>query len=173
MTGEADPLIVTAAFDHATATEFQTLRDRHFPPRINIVPAHLTLFHSLPGAELAAVTARLAAMGHTEGEIAYRADGLRFSGRGVALSIAAPRLVLLRNTLAFDWRAWLTNQDQQPFRPHVTIQNKVDPVAARALHARLDAAPPEIRGRIVGLDLWHYRGGPWERVARHAFAEDA
>lgn len=170
MTGDPDPLILTAAFDADTALVLQALRDAHFPPRINIVPAHLTLFHKLPGTELPAVAARLTALCADETQIAYAVDGLRFLGRGVALAIAAPRLVLLRKALAADWRSWLTKQDAQTFQPHVTIQNKVDPVAARALHQRLDAAPPAIRGTIVGFDLWHYRGGPWEQVARYAFA---
>jgi 2'-5' RNA ligase len=166
----ADPLILTAAFDADTAPVLQALRDKHFPPRINIVPAHLTLFHKLPGEELAAVAARLTALCAAETDIAFAVDGLRFLGRGVALAIAAPRLALLRKHLAADWRAWLSNQDAQTFKPHVTVQNKVDPVAARALHHRLEADPPAIRGTIVGFDLWHYRNGPWEHAGRYAFA---
>ena len=167
----ADPLILTAAFDAVTAQTFQALRDRHFPPRLNIVPAHLTLFHTLPGAELAAVDARLQTLCEAEVAIACAVDGLRFLGRGVALAMTAPRLTQLRKDLANGWRGWLTNQDGQTFRPHITVQNKVDPVAARALHAQLEAAPPLIRGTIVGLDLWHYRGGPWEPIARYAFGD--
>ena len=55
-----DPIILTARFDPDTEERFQAARDRWFPPRLNIVPAHLTLFHKLPGEELGAVR-RLAA----------------------------------------------------------------------------------------------------------------
>jgi hypothetical protein len=168
---DTDPLILTAAFDADTAQAFQDLRDRHFPPRINIVPAHMTLFHKLPGSERAAVVAQLTALCAAETDIPCAVDGLRFLGRGVALTIAAPRMTSLRKALAGSWKSWLTNQDMQTFRPHVTIQNKVDPVAARALYDRLDACIPAIRGTIVGLDLWYYRGGPWEKVDRYTFAD--
>jgi hypothetical protein len=106
-------------------------------------------FQKLPGAELTAVTERICATCAKEAAMAFSVEGLRFRGRGVALSIAVPRLMLLRRELANGWRSWMSAQDGQPFRPHVTIQNKADPAAARALHARLDAETPTIRGTIV------------------------
>lgn len=49
------------------------------------------------------------------------------------------------------------------------MQNKVAPEAARALQARL-AGLPAREGQAVGLDLWRYRGGPWEAAAQVPFA---
>ncbi|WP_228763515.1 2'-5' RNA ligase family protein [Brevundimonas sp. SPF441] len=43
------PLIVTAALDARAFAYFEALRRRHFPPHLNQIPAHLTLFHALPG----------------------------------------------------------------------------------------------------------------------------
>ena len=169
MIADLDPLILTAAFDPITAEIFDGLRKKHFPPKLNIVPAHLTIFHKLPGSESAAVTARLHEMCEIESKMAFEVDGLRFLGRGVALAIAAPRLALLRQDLADGWRTWLTAQDGQPFQPHVTLQNKANPTEARKLHSWLEAAPPAITGTIVGFDLWHYRGGPWEQLGRFSF----
>ena len=67
------------------------------------------------------------------------------------------------------WEPWLTRQDRQPFRPHVTVQNKVTPAEARRTLAGLAAgfAPFEAVG--TGLALWAYRGGPWAPLSRHLF----
>ncbi len=166
-----DPLILTAAFDPASAALLQRLRDRHFPERLNIVPAHMTLFHHLPGLELAAIDERLRTLASGERPLPFAAAGLRFLGRGVALEIEASRLLALRRALAEDWRPWLGAQDSQGFRPHVTVQNKADPAAARALRDALAADFPVVEGTVVGLDLWHYRGGPWERAGLYRFAD--
>ena len=95
--------------------------------------------------------------------------GVRFLGRGVALDLAAPELTGLRTALATAFDPWLTRQDRQWSRPHVTVQNKVEPDVARALHARLTAAfvPETVTAR--GLGLWHYRGGPWTPAGEFGF----
>ncbi len=164
-----DPLILTAAFDAVSAPVLQELRDRHFPARLNVVPAHLTLFHKLPGADYAAIDRRLRALATAQRPVPFATTGLRFLGRGVALEIGAPPLVALRQDLAEAWRPWLGAQDAQGFRPHVTVQNKAEPAAARALRDQLARDFPAVAGVIVGLNLWHYRGGPWERAGRYVF----
>ena len=45
------PLIITAALDDGAFDWFDGLRQTHFPRHRNVVPAHLTLFHALPGAQ--------------------------------------------------------------------------------------------------------------------------
>lgn len=91
-------------------------------------------------------------------------------GRGVAYQLASSEADALRRRLADRWSPWLTRQDQQPWRPHVTVQNKVDPADARALLERLSAgfAPFDIAAE--GLSLWRYRGGPWEAAGEFRFA---
>ena len=158
----ADPLILTAAFDAVSAHVFQDLRDRYFPPRLNIVPAHLSLFHHLPGEQQADILDVLRAEGGAA--LPYTAGSLRSLGRGVAVEILCPGLVAVRKVLATRWAAWLTPQDRQGFRAHVTVQNKVSPAEARATMERLSGNFVGLAGAVVGLDLWHYRGGPWERA---------
>lgn len=165
----ADPLILTAGLDPEAAGLFQRLRDQHFPARLNIVPAHLSLFHHLPGDALPAIEAAVAGLCAGQAPMPFAAHGFRFLGRGVAVEIAAEPLVAARRQLATLWATDLTPQDRQPFRPHVTIQNKAEPATARALLARLEAGGLDAGGYIVGLDLWHYRGGPWEIAGRFAF----
>lgn len=165
-----DPLILTAGFDPRSAALFQDLRDRHFPPRLNRVPAHLTLFHHLPGEAYPTLVADLRALCAAEPAMPFATGALRFLGRGVAIEVRAEALVRLRGRIAKGFEGRLTAQDGQGFRPHVTVQNKADPAEARALHARLAAELPRVEGTVAGLHLWHYRGGPWEAAGQFPFA---
>ncbi|MGG8914039.1 2'-5' RNA ligase family protein, partial [Escherichia coli] len=61
-------------------------------------------------------------------------------------------------------------QDRAGWRPHVTVQNKVEPAVAKALQAELERDFLARRVEIVGLATWWYRGGPWEALSRHMFA---
>jgi 2'-5' RNA ligase len=163
-----EPLIVTLLLEEAAQQRFDRLREQHFPPERNVVAAHVTLFHALPGDQLDAVRADLAAAADRPAfDVAV--TGLRFLGRGVAYSLASSELVGLRSGLASAWQPWLTPQDRQKHAPHVTVQNKVAPAVARALHERLMAelVPYDVRAR--GLGLWRYLGGPWEPVGEFAF----
>ncbi len=164
-----DPLILTARFDPLAAACFQRLRDQHFPAKLNIVPAHCTLFHHLPGERGDAIQGTLAVACASEPPMSFATAGLRFLGRGVAYEIAAAPLAKFRARLASAWADELTPQDRQGFRPHVTVQNKADPAAARTLRDRLAAEGPAFDGLVEGLDLWHYRGGPWEPAGRFTF----
>lgn len=166
----ADPLVLTLGLDAEAMAFLDALRRAHFPPGRNIVPAHVTLFHALPGAEIAAITARLAQECAALAPGPVRLGPPRSLGRGVALGVAAPAIAALRDRLAQAWRGWLTPQDAQGWRPHATVQNKVAAETARALHAELTASVPPRDARAEALLLWHYRGGPWEPAARFAFA---
>ncbi|WP_338662321.1 2'-5' RNA ligase family protein [Pararoseomonas sp. SCSIO 73927] len=167
---EPAPLILTLRFDDAAFARLDAMRRAHFPPERNHIPAHLTLFHALPGAALPEITENLRVACAGTPPMALRVTGPRSLGRGVALGVEAPALVALRRLLASHWREWLTPQDAGGFRPHVTVQNKVAPEEARALQAEMAVGfqPWEARGE--GLLLWHYRGGPWEAAAEFPFA---
>jgi len=164
-----DPLILTARFDADTEAWMEALRRAHFPPERNLIPAHVTLFHALPGEELAEIAAVLACEAASTARAAARIGPPRSLGRGMALEVAAPELARLRVRLVHGWAPWLTRQDAQGWRPHATVQNKVSPEAARGLLARLQAELPPRAATAIGLRLWHYRGGPWEPAAEFAF----
>ncbi|SDF30844.1 2'-5' RNA ligase superfamily protein [Blastococcus fimeti] len=162
------PLVVTLLLDDAAQDRFDRLRAQHFPPERNHLAAHVTLFHALPGAHLDAVRADLAAAADRPAfDVAV--TGVRFLGRGVAYVLSSPEVAEVRDGLAAAWQPWLTPQDRQKHAPHVTVQNKVAPEVARALHERLSAefVPETVRAR--GLGLWRYLGGPWEPVGEHPF----
>ena len=133
------------------------------------MPAHLTLFHALPGDEIAPICRELDRVARRQGPIRLGLAKPRSLGRGTALAFSSAALTSLRHGLAREWAAWLTPQDAGGFQPHVTIQNKVAPDAARSLLASLQAAPPAIDPVGEGLQLWHYRGGPWEPARRFRF----
>jgi 2'-5' RNA ligase len=166
---EPAPLILTLELDPGLFAAVSRLRQAHFPPERNLVPAHITLFHALPGAEVVQVAAALGALAATTAPPPVELPAVRFMGRGVGLDVASPALVALRAQLARAFAPWLAAQDRQGYRPHVTIQNKVAPEVARALHAELAPGWRPLTGRGEGLLLWHYRGGPWEAAGRFPF----
>ena len=165
----AAPLILTLALDAAAQTYFNGLRRRYFPPKINYLAAHLTLFHHLPDAELAAVQAQLRATAAGQSPLPLPVTGLRSLGRGVAFTLENNELRALHRRLQLVFAPHLPPQDQQPLQPHVTIQNKVAPAEARALLADLQAGFVPFEALGTGLHLWAYRGGPWESLAEFPF----
>ncbi|MDQ0250490.1 hypothetical protein J2W22_002554 [Sphingomonas kyeonggiensis] len=164
------PLIVTALLGRQDQAWFNALRREHYPPERNVLDAHLTLFHQLPPSVADELKHRLSV--ETRGVRAPRAKvtGLMSLGGGVAYRIEAPELVAIREGLLDAFAGLLTPQDAGRWRPHVTIQNKVRPVLAKAVLTALsrDFVPREVE--IAGLASWHYRGGPWEAHSRHMFA---
>ncbi|MEG3177604.1 2'-5' RNA ligase family protein [Sphingomonas sp. RB3P16] len=164
------PIIVTALFGAGDAAWFDDLRVRHFPPERNQLKAHLTMFHHLAPSLERELKQRLAT--ETKGVRApeARIAGVMSLGRGVAFRIESPALGAIRDDLAHAFETVLTPQDRAGWRPHVTVQNKVDPAVAKALQAELarDFRPRSVR--IAGLATWWYRGGPWEALSRHMFA---
>ena len=164
------PLVLTLRLDGAAQARFDAERRAHFPAGRNHLAAHLTLFHHLPGEAFAAIEARLREVAARQRCFTLVVHDLWMMGRGVAYRLRAAELEPLHRVLAEGWRDWLTPQDRQPLRPHVTVQNKVEARDARALHAALQAGFAPFAAEAIGLALWHYRGGPWEPAADYPFA---
>jgi 2'-5' RNA ligase superfamily len=163
------PIIITAELgkaDHAWATG---LRRAHFPPERNYLDAHITLFHHLPPGHLPEIKSRLATLAsESPPPLAWLSEVMSL-GRGVAYRIDSPELLSLRDELAHDFRGLLIPQDQARPRLHITIQNKVEPHIAKALHAALSATFEPRLLTISGLAAHYYRGGPWEHIGRWPF----
>lgn len=165
----ADPIILTLQFDERTARLFEDARRAHFPPALNKIPAHLTLFHALPGDDEARILAAVADAARRD-PFPVAVDGLMPLGRGVAYRIASETLAGVRRALAVAFAEDLTRQDRERFRPHVTIQNKVTPETARATLTALSDGFRPFTATAEGLQLWWYRGGPWAPLAAVPFA---
>ena len=163
------PLILTLRFDAASFAHFEAERRRHFPPELNRVPAHLTLFHHLPGDRLAEICRYVAALAAVQHSFSMTVASLRFLGRGTAYVVESPELTALRSIIAERWSASLTRQDAQGFRPHVTVQNKSAPDPAKALFEKMSASFQPFEAIATGLLLWRYRHGPWEAAGEFGF----
>lgn len=164
----AGALILTAELGRDDFAWLEGLRRRHYPPERNLVPAHLTLFHSLPPSAETEVRTLLARLAERRPPNAFIA-GVMDLGGGIALRIASDELEMLREEMAERLGGLLTAQDKAGWSPHVTIQNKVAPRDARALAAAIGATYDRRPIRIAGLGLHRYLGGPWETVRTFPF----
>lgn len=162
-------LILTLQLDPESFGVFDQLRQQHFPPERNFLPAHITLFHALPRDEEDSIRQTLQRLCAATSVLPLTFPNLRFLGQGVAVEIDCPPLVHLHRQLQEGWQAWLTRQDQQRYRPHITIQNKVTGAGARALYDDLNRNWRSFHGQGEGLLLWYYQGGPWGLAGEFPF----
>ena len=163
--------VLTVEMDPVSQQWFADLRQLYFPPARNLIPAHLTLFHTLPGEP--AVSEQLERTSSLHRSFSMRVTGVRPIGRGVAYFLASRELEAMHRELAAAFAGDLTAQDRQPLRPHVVVQNKVAPEAARALLRQLEASFEPREVQATGLLLWNYLGGPWELAKRLPFSGEA
>jgi 2'-5' RNA ligase len=166
------PLVLTLEVDDDAQRRLQALRSAHFPPDRDVVPAHVSLFHALPGDALATVLDDVRAVTQ-RAPFGVDVTGVRSLGRGTALVLSSPDLLAVRTDLAACWEPWLSRQDRQRFAPHVTIQNKVEPGQARELLDRLRGGFQPWRMTATGLRVWRYLGGPWGPVDTVLFPASA
>lgn len=165
------PLIVTLALDEPAFLFFNELRKKHFPPERNYLQAHLTLFHHLP----AQAPSLIHTIEHTVAQhtiLPLAVTGLRFMGNGVAYQLENKELLNMHASLQLAWKEWLTPQDRQRLQPHVTVQNKVPAVTAKALYEQLTKTFTPFTAYGTGLSVFVYRGGPWEELANYPFSKE-
>ncbi len=170
MTDSPPTLILTARFDAVAQTFFEAARKAHFPADRNFIPAHLTLFHQLPGEHLTETVAAVRSVTSTiTAPIAARCSAVQPLGNGGAFTIEAPALWTVREQIATTFSDQLSVQDRQKSqrRPgwHVTFQNKVDRETAVRTLETVRAAFEPFETTIIALELWTYRGGPWGHAA--------
>ncbi|WAJ26459.1 2'-5' RNA ligase family protein [Antarcticirhabdus aurantiaca] len=164
------PLILTLRFDEASFGRFDAMRRRHFPPERNHIPAHLTLFHALPGHAEPEIVRTLAEITGRTATLPLAVRKLRFLGYGSAFVVDSAPLATLRRELADRFAPMLGRQDAAGFNPHVTIQNKAPAKEAKTLFAELQAGFTPFEAQGTGLLLWRYLGGPWDAAGEFAFA---
>lgn len=165
------PLILTLKFDEVSFKLFDELRQKYFPPERNFLSAHITLFHHLPGEELENICQTLKEICDKTGEFEIAFTEWRFLGKGSAMTVESAELNILHGKLARNWSDWLTRQDSQKFKPHITVQNKVAPDEAKILFAELSENWEMRIGTAKGLSLWSYLGGHWKLEDEFLFAE--
>lgn len=163
-----NPLIVTAELGSEDFRWLDELRRKHFPPERNHLASHLTMFHALPPFVEAEARQRLGDLAKGPCPRAM-VTGLMNLGGGVAYRVASDELERMRSELSAAFHGLLTAQDAGGWRPHVTIQNKVAPKAARELLRQLENGFRQRPLTISGLGLHRYLGGPWEKLAIYPF----
>ena len=168
MADPAAPIIVTAELASPDQSWAESLRQRHFPPERNRVPAHISLFHHLPPSLEPELRDRLKAIATGPKPLA-RIEGVMSLGNGVAIVLTSRELLDLRDHLAAAFAHHLIPQDRHKPRLHITIQNKVtSQIAAQTLEDLRAIIEPRAT-HIAALACWHYRGGPWSPIGRWAF----
>jgi 2'-5' RNA ligase superfamily len=162
------PIIVTTLIGEPDFTALDALRRQHFPLARNHLRAHLTMFHHLPPsceAELLQILKDEARGNDPQA----RLSGLINLGGGVAYRVDSPDLEDIRARIAERFAPTLMPQDRNPWRAHITVQNKVKAPEARVLLEQLSADFQPRPLALAGLAAWWYRGGPWELIAAYAF----
>ena len=164
----AGPLIVTAELAPADFAWLNELRRRHYPADRNQLPAHLSMFQTLPPSAEQEVRQLLSRISTAPAPRAFVA-GVMDLGGGVAFRIASDELDNIRDDIADRLAGLLTAQDRSGWSAHVTIQNKVPPREAKALIQALGSQFDRRPIRIAGLGLHRYLGGPWETLRTFPF----
>jgi 2'-5' RNA ligase superfamily len=162
------PIIVTALIGEPDFGWLDGLRTKHFPPERNFLRAHLTLFHHLPPSAERELLGALRTETRDPAPEARLASVINL-GRGVAFRVESQGLTDIRARLADRFAPMLIPQDANPWRAHVTVQNKANPAAAKALLTELQTGFSPRPLALKGLAAWWYRGGPWEQIAAFNF----
>lgn len=105
-------IILTLKFDVSASHLLNMLREQHFPPERNFLPAHITLFHALPCDQEAAIRATLATLYAATPVIKLSLPTVCFLGRSVAIQVESPALIAVRKRLAEQWHDGLSAQDR-------------------------------------------------------------
>lgn len=162
------PYIITLILNHEAFSFFNALRQKHFPPAINYLQAHLTLFHHLPSNE-EKIKADLQRWSEAIKPLPLNVTAVVSIGKGVAYKIECEELMRLHKAMQQEWRQWLTPQDGQRLWPHITVQNKVAPAVAKETLQNLQSSFEPFTAQGLGFALWRYAGGPWEAEEEFRF----
>lgn len=161
---EAHVYVLTLSTTPSLSKPLTALRDKHFPVHLNHTPAHLTMFHALPGSEMDGIVAVLEELCRNTRPFKVTTGAPFRLKRGVGINVAqgledAQRV---HQELQRRWSDILSAQDSQSWRPHWTIQNKVDEevVAAKTM----DEVQQDFKGAdgmADGVLLFLYDKGRW------------
>jgi hypothetical protein len=162
------PLILTLTLNDDAFSFFNALRKQYFPAERNFLEAHVTLFHKLPNDQPPFIE-NIKMISTAQPIITLEVPRVINMGYGVAYEIKSEELSKLHRNLQLQWRPWLSPQDSQKLRPHITVQNKVPLQTAKEVQQKLSIEywPKVIYG--LGFTLWEYHGGPWKEIQQFSF----
>jgi 2'-5' RNA ligase len=166
------PLILTFKLDSDSQQRLDRWRGAHFPKDRNFLKAHLTIYHQLPGQMLKGIQESLTTFVKSHAVIPLRFDRLMMRQGFVGVGVTSEEMLIYKSELNALFHADLRAQDRQPYRPHVTVTNKGSPREAENVFRQLEAEFEPWDGQILALELYHYRGGPWELADIFEFSGD-
>lgn len=166
-TSEEEEHVYVLTLDTTTSLHrpVTALREKYFPAHLNRTPAHLTMFHALPGSHMSSIVAAIEK--ECQDLVPFRlATGSLFRmrrGVGINAGEGSRPARLLHQELQQRWAGVLSEQDRQVWRPHWTIQNKVnDAAVVEGTMREMDQGFQGAEGVAEGCVLWRYeRGGEW------------
>ncbi len=156
------PLILTFKLDELSQDRLNLWRQTHFPKERNYLKAHLTIYHQLPGQEIVTIKEKLAEFAAVRDPIAIHFDRLMSRQGFVGVGVTSSEMLVYKSALNTLFMPSLRAQDKEPYRPHVTVTNKGSPREGEAVLKVVAEKFQPWDGAILGLELYHYRGGPWE-----------
>jgi 2'-5' RNA ligase len=169
----ARPLILTLAFPAQVQRALDRLRRTHYPRAYNHVPAHLTLFRHLPGTQAPNLLTALRTEASATRVFPVSLGPVTRLGSAIVLTARSDTLAALHARLASRFQPLLTPQDRAPFRPHVTLANKLDDIALAQAQRALEAANPRFDTQAEALLLWRFDEdrpqSPWTLLVRLGF----
>ena len=151
------------------------LRKQYFPAQLNKIGAHITLFHALPGSRLESIVSHLLEIVQTQQGFPIQIIKPIKMSHGVALDANNQEAHRLWDTLVRKWGPsgadFLSKQDQQ-FKAHYTIQNKVEKEVARHTWEEISDRFKGDEGQAIGFTLYQYKkDGHWRYQRAFDFAE--
>lgn len=169
--------ILTLLADSKLHRAMNDIRKRYFPPQLNKLEAHITLFHALPESRLdGVVLPAIKDLVQTTSPFQLGATTPFKLKKGIAIGMPkdhggnAARWVY--QSFQRQWRDFLSPQDMS-FQAHYTVMNKVDD------RKKVDNAFAQLQsnwkphfGTAEGVSLWKYNAGHWDLVEHHRFKAD-
>ncbi|KAK9896187.1 hypothetical protein P389DRAFT_180032 [Cystobasidium minutum MCA 4210] len=170
------PVIVSAWLDDPIQEHFSGLRSKYFPAHRNYIQGHITLFQTLPSESLDLILQTLQQECSATPPFEIFCEPYKLTPNAVVyIPLKADKLISIRGNLrgSFKKNFDMTHQDVNPhYKPHATIVNKVTKEEAARVFKEVKRLPRDEKlkhGRALGLDVWFYRGGPWEHIRRISF----
>ncbi|KAG9684769.1 hypothetical protein KCU95_g11175, partial [Aureobasidium melanogenum] len=156
--------LLTDAKHHRILTE---TRKKYFPPRLNRLEAHITLFHALPGSLLEeSIKPILREISSKTKQFHLLAATPFRLNKGIAIGLpkssGGDDARQVHQQLKSAWSEFLSRQDAGGFAAHYTIMNKVDD--EKEIQKAFEQVQQEWKGchgTVLGLSLFKYDRGNW------------
>lgn len=151
-----------------------SMRTRYFPPRLNKLNAHIALFRALPSSRLPQIIHDIESLTQSQPTFEVFATKAFLMKRGVGIHVddTEGQAEAIFQQLKAKWESFLSQQDRR-FKPHYTLQNKVDDEAVvRKTFNEVNEQFHGSRGQVTALTLYKYQQGFWKEAQSFSFHEN-